>query len=43
VASFTEQFPASMRGYPKVIAVSDDIQEVFAVALAMYRNIKSGN
>jgi hypothetical protein len=43
VVSLIEQFPVSMRGYPKVVAVSDDIQEVFAVALAMYRNIKNGN
>lgn len=37
VVSLTDEFPASMRGYPKVISVSDDIHEVFAVALAMYR------
>ncbi len=43
VACLTDEFPTSMRGYPKVIPVSDDIHEVFAVALAMYRNIKSGN
>jgi hypothetical protein len=37
VASFTDKFPASTRSYPKVVAVRDDLNEVFAVALAMYR------
>jgi hypothetical protein len=37
VASFTGEFPASMRSYAKVVAVRDDLDEVFAVALATYR------
>lgn len=43
VASFTDKFPAKMRSYPKVIAVRDDLNEVFAVALAMYRKTRNGN
>lgn len=43
VASFTDEFPAKMRSYPKVVAVRDDLDEVFAVALAMYRKTRNGN
>jgi ADP-heptose:LPS heptosyltransferase len=37
VASFTDKFPAKMRSYPKVVAAGDDLDEVFALALAMHR------
>ena len=43
VASLTSKFPASMRGYPKVVTVGDDIDEVFSVALAMYRTLNAPN
>jgi hypothetical protein len=43
VASFTDKFPAKMRSYPKVVAVRDDLDEVFSVALAMYRKTRNGN
>jgi hypothetical protein len=42
VASLTPKFPASMRSYPKVVAVGDDLAEVFPAALALYRKNKNG-
>ena len=43
VASFTDRFPAKMRSYPKVVAVGDDLDEVFSVALALYRKTRNAN
>lgn len=41
VVSLTDQFPASMRGYPKAVCVGDhDLSELLSVSLAMYRKIK---
>lgn len=42
VASLTPKFPASMRGYPKVVSVDDNLAQVFAATLALYRKIKHG-
>jgi hypothetical protein len=42
VASLTSKFPASMRSYPKVVAVGDDLPQIFAAALALYRKVKNG-
>ncbi|KKN88914.1 hypothetical protein LCGC14_0245210 [marine sediment metagenome] len=44
VASFTNRFPAKMRSYPKVVAAGDDLDEVFALTLALHRkNNRNGN
>lgn len=43
IASLTDKFPPSMRGYSKVVCVEDHrMEEVFSAALAMYRRIKRG-
>lgn len=40
IVSLTEEFPASMRGYSKVVVVGDhQAEEVFSTALAMYRRL----
>ena len=42
VVSLTPKFPVSMRGYPKVVAVEDNLAQVFSAALALYRKNKNG-
>ncbi len=41
VVSLTDKFPASMRGYAKVVCVGDEQgEDVFRSALALYRTVK---
>ena len=41
IVSLTDKFPASMRGYSKVVCMGDyRAEEIFSNALAMYRSLK---
>ncbi len=41
VASFTKEFPASIRSYPGVINIEDNFEQICETSLAVYKKLKS--